>query len=145
MLRREVHIAAGSGPRIVTGVELRSSSAGLWDTDAATASWSLGVAAGLDDALLNAASGAVSWLIRASSEALDRTPWRSDDQRCLMRFTNAGSCMSRLTQSFATGERVCWYCQPDVELLLKYPPTPNVRSLSQIGPANIFALRSLYR
>jgi subtilisin family serine protease len=54
-----VTLATGSGPRTVTSIALRSSSAGLWDTDAVTASWSLGVASGLDDALLNAAGGAV--------------------------------------------------------------------------------------
>jgi subtilisin family serine protease len=59
----QVTLSAGSGARTVTRLELRSSAAGLWDTDAATASWSLGAASGLDAPLLNAGGGAVSFAV----------------------------------------------------------------------------------
>jgi hypothetical protein len=57
----EARLAAGSGARSVIRVELRSSSAGLWDTDPVTASWSLGTATGLDSPLLNAGNATVSF------------------------------------------------------------------------------------
>src|SRR5262249_28322064 len=59
----QVQLAAGSGARTVTRLELRSSANGLWDTDAVTSSWSLGAAAGLDVPLLNAGNAAVSFLV----------------------------------------------------------------------------------
>jgi hypothetical protein len=51
----QVSVAAGSGPRTVTRLELRRSAGGAWDTDAATAHWALGAAASLEGTLLNAA------------------------------------------------------------------------------------------
>jgi subtilisin family serine protease len=54
-------LQAGSGTRTLTRLELRrNGGGGTWDTDAATSFWALGVAAGLDSALLNAGNGAVS-------------------------------------------------------------------------------------
>jgi len=57
----EARLGAGSGPRTVVRVELRSSSNGLWDSDPVTASWSLGAAQGLDTPLLNAGNATVSF------------------------------------------------------------------------------------
>jgi Quinohemoprotein amine dehydrogenase, alpha subunit domain III len=60
----QVSVAAGSGPRTVTRLELRRNAGGAWDTDAATAHWALGAAASLDGALLNAAgTGAVNFTV----------------------------------------------------------------------------------
>jgi subtilisin family serine protease len=54
-------LQSGSGARTLTRLELRrNGGGGTWDTDAATSFWALGVAAGLDSALLNAGNGAVS-------------------------------------------------------------------------------------
>jgi hypothetical protein len=58
-----VSLAAGSGPRTVTALELRSSTGGIWDTTSGSAYWVLGAAAGLDSALLNGSSGAVSFAV----------------------------------------------------------------------------------
>jgi hypothetical protein len=60
----QVSMAAGSGPRTVTRLELRRVAGGAWDTDSATPHWALGAAASLDGALLNAAgSGAVNFAV----------------------------------------------------------------------------------
>ena len=59
----EIRLAAGSGARTVTRVELRSSANGLWDTDPVTSSWSLGAATGLDAPLLNAGNATVSFAL----------------------------------------------------------------------------------
>ncbi len=44
----------GSAGRALTGLQLQSNAGGVWDTVSATTHWVLGVARGLDDALLNA-------------------------------------------------------------------------------------------
>jgi hypothetical protein len=44
---------SGSGVRTVTALTLQSTGPGTWDTDGGSAYWALGVAAGLDGALLN--------------------------------------------------------------------------------------------
>jgi subtilisin family serine protease len=62
-----VTVAAGSGPRTVTRLELRREAGGVWDTDPATPHWALGVSASLDGALLNAGDGAVSFAVTDGS------------------------------------------------------------------------------
>jgi hypothetical protein len=55
-----VTVQPGSGARTVTRLELRRAAGGVWDTDSVTPNWALGVATGIDSALVNAGNGTVS-------------------------------------------------------------------------------------
>jgi hypothetical protein len=55
-------VEGGSWPRTVTRLDLRrNGGGGNWDTDPVSSYWALGASTSLDSALLNAASGAVSF------------------------------------------------------------------------------------
>jgi hypothetical protein len=59
-----VVVQGGIWPRTVTRVELhQTSGAGIWDTDPGTTYWALGIATGLDNALLNTGTGTVSFAV----------------------------------------------------------------------------------
>jgi hypothetical protein len=61
---------AGGGTRTLTGLELRNSPGGVWDTQAATPYWTLGVANGLDSALLNPADSVSTAMANGGSVTL---------------------------------------------------------------------------
>src|SRR5580765_4440925 len=84
-----------------------------------------------------ASRGAVSILIRASIEACDSSPVRSDFQRALTWVANAGSVISLgnqlLTLRLGSEPAVRpWYCQPlslvpAIGEIVFWPPTPSAK------------------
>jgi subtilisin len=59
----QLTLEPGSNARTLTRLEVRSGATSAWDTDPATIYWALGGSAGLDDALLNASTGALNTAI----------------------------------------------------------------------------------
>jgi hypothetical protein len=57
-----VTLNLGSGNRTVSDFKLTNSIGGVWDTVGATGFWTLGVASGLDTALLNGGDDSVSFV-----------------------------------------------------------------------------------
>lgn len=60
-----VTLTGGSGNRTVTGVRLSNAAGGIWDTVAPDVFWTLGIASGLDTALLNGGSDDVNFGLAA--------------------------------------------------------------------------------
>jgi hypothetical protein len=86
---------AGGGPRTLTGLEFRNSPGGVWDTQAATAYWTLGVANGLDSALLNPGDNVSTAMTTGGSVTLFAADWNNSMFKSGVSFT--------VTATFADG------------------------------------------
>ncbi len=107
-----VSLAAGSGARTVTRLDLQRSGGGHWDTVPGNSFWVLGAAPSLDGALLNSANGAVSFAVTDGGSFI---LFASDINNTL--FT-AGTAFT-LTASFADGS------SSTASLTVAPPPPPS--------------------